>query len=166
MENISCSASFPKILVMVSCPCVQGKMCAAVVLSLCIQYRIIGHQRLACSAFWAIISFFRKFPRTVVSRRPPTTPNPFGHRVNVCINHRLDSLVLGLSDVTRSPCLSSSLFYVCRAPSLLTESIAASVLYHAFACLVEFSGRLWMDIFGSSRVLSICSLTNLLWASQ
>lgn len=58
-------------------------------------------------AFWAIISSFRKFPRTVVSRRPPTTLNPFGHCINVCINHRLDSSVLALSEVTRSAASSA-----------------------------------------------------------
>lgn len=157
---------------MVSCPCFQGKMRATVVLSLYTQSLIIGHQRLAsvskfgCFAFCAIISSFRKFPWTVVSRRPPTTPNPFGHCVKMCINHLPDSLVLGSSEVTRSACLSSSLFCVWRALSFLMESIAVSVLYQAFACSAELSARLWMDIFLSSRVMAICLSTMLLWASQ
>lgn len=129
-ENISWSVSRTKIFVIVSCPCFQGTMCVAVVLSSCTQFLMIGHQRLGsvsklgCSDFWTIVASFRKFPWTVVSWRPLTTTNPFGHRVKMYINHLLGSLMLGLWEVTRSACLRSSIFCVWSAFSSLIESTA------------------------------------------
>lgn len=123
-ENISRSASVPKILVIAPCSCFQGKLWAAVVSSLWNHVHAIGHQwglssaKFWCLAFCAFRRLSRKFPCTDVSRRPSVTASSFGERVKKCMNHVRDSLVGNFSHVSLSACLTKSFFSVCSLPSL------------------------------------------------
>lgn len=89
-------------------------------------------------AFWAIISSFRKFPEDCRVTAATNDSQPIWasyKRVHKPSSGLFSTRLVGSHAF-------SSLFCVYRTPSLLIESIAASVLYHAFACSAEFSGRL------------------------